>query len=206
TIGQLYDKFGDKYEDIIVKQARDVIRDVSSGFNAITFFNNRTSIGFNMEIDLRTIISEQVFADIPSFQLRAVDLPDAFENALERAEVARQEIEIAQFEQESALIRAETAIFESEAQANITLIEAQAEADGFLILINAQAEAVNITLAAQSEAYYALSQSLNLTSSELLAFLWIQALTEIGEYGNLIIIGENTPEIIIDPNANATMY
>lgn len=45
----------------------------------------------------------------------------------------------------------------------------------------------------------ALGQALNLTSAELLAFLWIQALTEVGQEGNLIIIGENTPELIVNP-------
>lgn len=203
-VGKIYENFGNKYEDIIVKQARDVIRDVSSKFNAITFFNNRTTIGFEMEGDLRLIIDTEVFVEIKSFQLRAVDLPDAFENALERAEVARQEIEIAQFEQQSAFIRANTAIIQAEAQANITILEAVAEAEAFLINIDAQAEALNITLTAESEGYYALAQALNLTSGELLAFLWIQALTEIGEFGNLIIIGDNTPEIILD-TSNATM-
>ncbi|MCH8906336.1 MAG: hypothetical protein IH840_04530 [Candidatus Heimdallarchaeota archaeon] len=200
---ELYNTFGLAYEDVINTQARDSIRDAASSFDAIQFFNNRTVIGAAMEVALRTIIQSVVGVSIPGFQLRAVDLPDAFENALERAEVARQEIQIAQFEQASALIRAQTTIFEAAAAANITLIEAAAEADAFLILINAQAEAVNITLAAQTEAYYALAQALNFTSAELLAFLWIQALTQIGEFGNLIIIGDNTPDIILSTNSTA---
>ena len=64
--------------------------------------------------------------------------------------------------------------------------------------MTAQAEALNITLTAQTELYQALASSLNFTASELLAFLWVQALTEIGEFGNLIIIGENTPDLIVN--------
>ena len=79
-----------------------------------------------------------------------------------------------------------------------------AEADAFIVIIEAQAEALNITLTAQANTYYALSQALNMTTAELLSFLWIEALTEIGTYGNLIIIGDNTPEIIIDNSTNST--
>lgn len=205
-VPDLFNTYGNGYQLIFIQRARDIIRDISSKYNAIEFFNNRTQIGADMGEQL-AIELEKAFTLVPSFQLRQVDLPDAFENALERAEVARREIEIAKFEQEAALIKAETAILEAQAQANITIIEAQAEAEAFLTLINAQAEAVNISLTAQKEAYYALSQALNLTSSELLAYLWIQALTDIGENGNMVIIGENTPMIVVNPPAdNSTTF
>lgn len=196
-IYDLYINFAEIYEATFIRIAREEIRDVSSKYTAIEFFSNRTGIGFDMEDTLRTALS-QVFTDVPGFQLRNVDLPDSFEDAIERSEVARQEIEIAKLEQQAALVRAQTAILEAQAQANITLIEANASAQAFIIQMEAQARALNITLTAQSEAYYGLAQSLNLTSTELLSFLWIQALLEIGSFGNLIIIGENTP-VILNP-------
>ncbi|RMG41392.1 MAG: hypothetical protein D6732_02500 [Methanobacteriota archaeon] len=194
---ELYLNFAELYEATFIRIAREEIRDVSSKYTAIEFFNNRTGIGFDMEETLRKALLD-VFTDVPGFQLRNVDLPDSFEDAIERSEVARQEIEIARLEQQAALVRAQTAILEAQAQANITLIEANASAQAFIIQMEAQAKALNITLTAQSEAYYALAQALNLTSTELLSFLWIQALLEIGSFGNLIIIGENTP-VILNP-------
>lgn len=200
----LYREYGRSFEQVFIRTARDNIRDSASFYTAIEFFNNRSLIGTFMTEFIAQEFNENYYADVPALQLRAIDLPDTFEDALERAEVARQEIEIARLQQQAALIRAETAILEADAQRNITLIEANATAQAFLIQIEAQAQAVNITLTAEREAYYALSQSLNLTSAELLSFLWIQALQDIGEYGNLIIIGDNTPEIILDAPDNST--
>lgn len=200
-ITNLYLTMGESYDSVFWQFARDVVRDVASLYTAIEFFNNRTMIGSDMEMSMVDEFNAEYNVNIPAYQLLQIDLPDTFEQALERAEVARQEIEIALLEQEKALIEAETLILIAQAQYNVTMIEAQAEADAFLTIMNAQAEAVNITLSAQTEAYYALAQALNLTSAELLAFLWIQALTEIGEFGNLIIIGDNTPNILITTNS-----
>lgn len=200
-IVELYNNFGSEYEAVFWRIARDVIRDITSVHSALEFSNNRTIIGAEIEVAMFELFDTVYNTDIAAFQLLEIILPTTFDDALERAEVARQEIITALLEQEIALIEAETRIFEAEAQYNVTLINAQAEADAFLTMINAQAEAVNITLTAQTEAYYALSQALNMTSAELLAFLWIEALTEIGEFGNLIIIGENTPFIAIESNS-----
>lgn len=199
-IAYLYTTMGESYDSIFWQFARDVIRDVASLYTAIEFFNNRTVIGTDMEMSMVEEFNLEYNVNIPAYQLLQIDLPDTFEQALERAEVARQEIEIALLEQEKALIEAETLILIAQAQYNVTIIEAQAEADAFIILMQAQADAVNITLTQQALSYYALAQTLNLTSAELLAFLWIQALTEIGEFGNLIIIGDNTPDILITTN------
>ena len=162
-------------------------------------------VGSSMEDLMVSSFMLEYGINIPAYQLLQIDLPNTFEDALERAEVARQEIEIAKLQQEKALIEAETKILEAQAQYNVTLINAQAEADAFLTIIQAQAEAVNITLTAERDSYYGLAQALNMTTTELLTYMWIQALAEIGEMGNLIIIGENTPFINVSQPDNSTM-
>ena len=196
----LYRNFGTDYNQVFFKIARDITRDIASLYDAIQFFNNRTLIGSVMEDLMIDVFENQHATTIAGFQLLQIDLPQSFDNALENVEIARQEIEKAKFDQQAALIRAETLILEAEANAQVTILEAEAGAEAFLITIEAQAKAVNITLTAERENYYALAQTLGLNSTELLAYLWIQALSEIGEYGNLIIIGDNTPQIILsDP-------
>lgn len=196
-IPKLYSNFGTDYNQVFFKIARDITRDIASLYDAIQFFNNRTLIGSVMEDMMIEVFENEHATMITGFQLLQIDLPESFDNALENVEIARQEIEKARFDQEAALIRAETLILEAEANAHVTILEAEAEAEAFLITIEAQAEAVNITLTAESESYYALGQTLGLNSSELLAYLWIQALQDIGKHGNLIIIGDDTPEIIL---------
>ena len=151
-----------------------------------------------MQAKLDEEFSKTYFANIPGFQLRSIDLPDSFEDALERAEVARQEIEIAQLNQQSALVQAQTLILEADAAKNRTIINANASAQAFIIQMQAQADSVNITLTAEQEAYYAFSQLLNMTSAELLSYLWIKALQEIGNAGNLVIVGQDSPTLILD--------
>lgn len=197
----LYQTFGSNYEERFVGQARTTLRDAASVFKAIDFFNNRTEVSIYMKNLLARDLAT-MYVEVAYFQLREIDLPDSFEDALERVQVAQQEYEIALFEQQAELVKAQTEIFRAQAQANITVISANATAEAFLINMRAQAEAVNITLAAESEAYYAMSQQLNLTNTELLALLWIMAILEHDEA--MLIIGIDTP-IILPTTTNSTL-
>lgn len=194
-VGLLYTQYGDTYRDEIIRRSRDIARDVCSHFNGTDFIRNRTGVGISMEQQMRTAL-EHVYIEVVSFQLRDVTLPLAFEQALANIEIARAQYELALREQEAAIVRAQTAVINASAQANITIIQAQASADSYMITMQAQADALNITLTAEIESYYALGQALNLTSDQLLAYLWIQAI----EYhdDSLLIIGMDTP-ILIDP-------
>lgn len=197
----LYGTFAANYEQAFVGQARSTLRDACSMFKAIEFFNNRTTIGEMMQTILDTDLSV-MYANVVFFQLREIDLPDEFEEALKQVQVAQQDYEVALHEQQSARIRAETSIIEAQANANITVLEAVADAEAYMIVMQAQADAINVTLAAQSEAYYAMGQQLNLTSTELLALLWIMAIME--HDSSLLIIGENTPQVILEGYVNST--
>lgn len=197
----LYKEFANTYHERYIGEGRTSLRDAASFFNAIEFFNNRTGIAIVMEDVLRESLNE-MYADVVYLQLRDVNLPDEFEDALKRVQVAQQEYEIAQFEQQSAIVRAQTKILEAQAQANITVISAEADAEAFGINMKAQAEALNITLNTQSLAYYGMAQQLNLTSTELLSLLWIMAIVEHDE--SLLIIGENTPILTIPANTTGS--
>lgn len=195
----LYKTYANSYRDKYIGQGRTTLRDVASYYNAIEFFNNRTEIAEQMLLELQKDISK-MFADVVNIQLREINLPDSFEDALERVQVAQQEYEIARFEQQAAIVRAETKIIEARAEANITILKAEADAEAFMINMKAQADALNITLNTQSLAYYAMAQQLNLTSTELLSLLWIMAI--MNHDSSLLIIGENTP--ILLPVTNTT--
>jgi regulator of protease activity HflC (stomatin/prohibitin superfamily) len=153
-----------------------------------------------MQVLLTTDIDE-MYADIVYFQMREIDLPDEFEEALKQVQIAQQQYQIALYEQEAAVVKAQTAIIEAQAQANITVLSAQASAEAYIIQMNASAQALNITLATESLAYYAMGQQLNLNSTELLALLWIKAIMEHDE--SLLIIGADTP-LILQAGLNTT--
>ncbi|UCG04491.1 MAG: hypothetical protein JSW11_11010 [Candidatus Heimdallarchaeota archaeon] len=196
----LYGTFALDYENYFVSQSRTTLRDVASFYNAIEFFNNRTFIG---DIMFEYLIQDidAMYADVVYFQLREIDLPDEFEEALKQVQIAQQQYQIALYEQEAAIIRAQTQIIEAQAEANITVVLAEADAEAYLINMEAQAEALNITLTAERLAYYAMGQQLNLSSSELLALLWIMAIQEHDD--SLLIIGADTP-VLIETALNTT--
>ena len=196
----LYGTFGIEYEDRFIGQARTTLRDVTSFYSAIEFFNNRTVIGDDMMVYLAEEL-DSMYVDVVFFQMREIDLPDEFEEALKQVQIAQQQYQIALYEQEAAVVRAQTAIIEAQAQANITLLSAEASAEAYIVTMEAQAEALNITLTTERLAYYAMGQQLNLTSSELLALLWVMAVQE--HDSSLLIIGADTP-ILIESELNST--
>ncbi|MFX1283798.1 MAG: SPFH domain-containing protein [Promethearchaeota archaeon] len=197
---ELYGTFADEYEERFIGQSRTTLRDVTSFYNAIEFFNNRTFIGDQMFVYLVRDI-DKMYADVVYFQLREIDLPDEFEEALKLVQIAQQQYQIALYEQEAAIIRAQTQIIEAQANANITIVTAVAEAEAYLITMEAQAQALNITLTAERMAYYAMGQQLNLTSTELLALLWVMAIQNHDD--SLLIIGADTP-VLIETALNTT--
>ena len=196
----LYGTFGMDYEDRFIGQARTTLRDVVSFYSAIEFFNNRTAIGDSMQEFLENDL-QKMFADVVFLQLREIDLPDEFEEALKQVQIAQQQYQIALYEQEAAIVRAQTKIIEAQATANITVLSATAAAEAYAITMQAQADAINITLTAERLAYYAMGQELNLTSSELLALLWVMAVQD--HDSSLLIIGADTP-ILIENELNTT--
>lgn len=154
-IYDLFMEFTSRYLDVFVKVSRDVIRDVASNFTAIQFLTDRLVIGNAMETALH-IAFQDIYADIISFQLTNIDLPNTFESALENVKVAEQQRQVALFEQEAAIIRAETLLIDANATAELAI-------------------------------------SLGLNSTELLQYLWIQA---IAEHKGYLIIGTDVPVIL----------
>ena len=191
----LYQQFGNTWREDIIQISRGTLRTSASHFRAIDFFNNASVIESSMENDLSSALND-AHAELGFFQLKGVRLPVAFENALERVQTAQQEIEIAQFEQDAARIRADTLIIEAQAQANITIIEANADAEKIRINAEAIADQLNITITAQGQAFLAVGNDMGFNTTELLTYMWIQAILEHDE--SLLIIGSDTP-IILNP-------
>lgn len=196
-LDQIYMEYEKDYEPTIVRVSRSILRDVVANFTAIEFFTDRDVIGQEMEDALREECIE-VYIDIVMLQLTRIDLPDSFEAVLEEVEVARQQYEIALHNQAAALVEAETLVLLAEIQAEQVIVEAEGRAEALLIETQAIATALNISVTAEAETLLMLQTALNMTTPELLSYLWIQAIED--HESSLLIIGENTPEIIIgDP-------
>lgn len=190
----IYKDFGINYGEYIAKTARSIIRDIASAYTAIEFFYNRTAIGNDM-LNALEGKEDKFYIDIGEFQLRQIDLPDQFEEAIELTEVAKQEIKIAEYQQQSAVIRANTLILEALAQANISIIEAEAQAEITIIEAQAAADSLNITMTTEGIMLAEIMATVGLNSTQLLTYLWIKAIEE--HDSAYLIICENTPTIMI---------
>ncbi len=184
TLRDLYAEYGLDYSDYFLKIARGVIRDTTSKYDALDFFYNRSIIDTEMK---QSLIDKQkvMLVEIGEFQLRDIDLPDSFEDAIELVEVAKQQIKIAEYEQQAATIRANTLIIEAQAQYNISVIDAQATA-----------QVLNITLTAQAESLFNLADQLGFNSTQLLVYLWIEAIRQ--HDSSYLIICDTTPNLLLD--------
>merc|ERR1711871_149426 len=143
---QLYKNFGKPkedenvrpYEDAFMRFAGDSIRNVAANFTSFQFFSNRTLISSQMESAINETISGVLGVHCKSFQLLSVDLPDEFDSALQRTEVARQAIVQADYQQKTADIQARTAVIEAGNDGKILELQARARAKSYGLQVDAE--------------------------------------------------------------------
>lgn len=188
----LYKEFKDDIDNQVVRVARDVLRDIASLYAGVDYFSDRTAIGNAMEVAIYDVLYE-LGVELGDYQLRQVDLPDDFEQRITDLEKARQDVLIATEQQKREIIEAETLLEIATINAERKVIDAQGEAEAFIISVEAMANATYIELNATGQALYDFAKVMGFNATQLLAYLWIQALLKIGEFGNMVIITENTP-------------
>jgi len=148
----LYSQYGRAYKDFIIAESRSALREVVGSNNAETLYSNRTQINNAMALALHNALDSIV--DIGEFQLRSIDFPQSFEDAVEQYEVWRVEVNTAMLEQQAEMVKQQTLTLIQEQIANRTLIEYE-----------------GIT-----EALEQLRIGLGMTNEEMLTYLWIQTI------------------------------
>lgn len=91
-------------------------------YTAYNFFVDRQQIGSAMQDALNEAYKAVCFASIDFFQLRSVDLPDKFENAIQLTEVKKQDIQKAQAEKNKVEVELETRKLAALYQMNVTKV------------------------------------------------------------------------------------
>jgi hypothetical protein len=104
----LYKDYELSYKRIIMSVALDTLTDGATDYTAYDFFMNRAKIGTDMQFQLNIFLSERAYATVEFFQLRSVDLPDGFEDAIQFSEVKKQDIQKARAELTRSKVEVET--------------------------------------------------------------------------------------------------
>lgn len=123
----LYMNFALDYPYIIQNVAVDVLSDLTTNYTAYNFFMDRGRIGTEMQVvsarqALDTTLRRKVSAICEFFQLRSVDLPDDFENAIQMSEVKKQDIQKAEAERSRTQVEIKTKLMTADLNRNVTIV------------------------------------------------------------------------------------
>jgi hypothetical protein len=111
------------------------------------------------------------YSNIQFLQLRSVDLPNLFEQAIQLSEVKKQDIKKAEAELNKVKVEVDTRIKSADFQKSVIINIAEGEAAAILQQNIADISSLQKVQNAQSEGYKQLKTSLDLTNKELLSYI-----------------------------------
>ena len=106
--------YADNFRTPCMKIAIDKLTDSTTKYNAYDFFKSKEAISVDMHKELNATFAEECFATVEYFQLKSIDLPDAYEKAIQETEVKKQDIIKAQAEKDKVAIELETKVKQAE--------------------------------------------------------------------------------------------
>jgi regulator of protease activity HflC (stomatin/prohibitin superfamily) len=138
------EKWGSSWEEkIINSQVREVVRDVVGQYTAeqLPEMRNEIAAAITTKISQKIVSLEGSPVSLSSVELRNIDLPQKIKDQIERVQIAKQEVTIAEQQKEQAKQEAlkKAEIAKGEAEKN--RIEAQGQADKIRIEAEEQAKA-----------------------------------------------------------------
>jgi regulator of protease activity HflC (stomatin/prohibitin superfamily) len=180
---EIYKRFNDQYHNRMLQIAKRVLKQVTIQFQAIQFFSNRTMIGERMSRDLRVSLADENMI-LELFALRAVDIPDAFEDKVQSKVVTLQAAKTASYRKDTAIARAANLVQEGNGYAVINRTLAEANARALLTVETARAEGIKLLASAEANAYQRLSSVLGLSARPFLKYRWAQLLSSLEASSN----------------------
>ena len=139
-----------------------------------------------MHKELNATFAEECFATVEYFQLKSIDLPDAYEKAIQETEVKKQDIIKAQAEKDKVAIELETKVKQAEIASQIQVNQAQGEADASVVENVATAKAFYDVQTQQATSLAGVKQSLGLTNQQVNQYMKTKLLKEYPESKMLI--------------------
>lgn len=177
-IYDLYQSFGKDYQPILLRMAMEQLSIAATEHEAQAFFTNRTGLATQMHLRVDSHFRAHGFSEVPFLQLITVNLPTAFEDAIQDTQVKEQEIKVARALQESQRVAYKTSLVQ--ARQFVKVLHQQAE--GQMFDINAQNEAYcrqyALTQRLQSKALIDIAKGVNWNTSQVLEWLKIRAVRE----------------------------
>jgi len=189
---KLYNKYGDTFKQVIQNVAIDILTQEATSYTAYNFFMDRGRIKDDFQSTLDRELNRTCFSNVKYLQLRNVDLPNLFEQAIQESEVKKQEIMRATAELNKMKIEVDTLKKSAVIQKNVTINYAEGEAESLLKQTTANVESMNKVQKAQTQSYSKLKNTLALSNADLLNF--IKSKLIYNYQGNDLALNVKTPE------------
>lgn len=130
---ELYKTVGMNYEDVIITPAtQEAMKTTIAKYTAEELITKRSEVANVLQENLKEKLESKGII-IESVSIVNLDFSQAYDEAIERKQVAEQEAKKAEQELEKAKIEAEKKVVEAQAQANSKKIQAEAEAESLRI-------------------------------------------------------------------------
>lgn len=153
SIPKLYKLTNVRYEETFIRQAKNIILEEASEYNAPEYWEKRGEIGANIAKRLNDTLSN-TYTSVVSFQMIQIDLPHSYEDSIVQTQVEVQKRETKRYEQKATTIRESINVDVSEANKQSKIIYAEADA-----------KAINATTSYEKLAYRDASALLGLSAS-----------------------------------------
>eukprot|EP00948_MAST-09A_sp_MAST-9A-sp1_P002978 g2978.t1 len=179
ALKNIYSTFADRPERGLYRMGHAAFQQTAAKYASFSYFNNRTIIAE----ELRSNFQERLKAykiEVAALHLLNMELPTAFENAIQATINAEQDIIKAQYEQEATRIVADTDKEVATAQAQIDLLKAYANSNITYINALAQSKITSKKLVEQSGAYKDVMTKLtakypDFDTNDLLTYIWLES-------------------------------
>lgn len=193
SLYKLYTKYGEGYSQIIQNVAIDILTDEATGYTAYNFFMDRGRIKDDFQQSLDKSLNTTCFANVQFLQLRSVDLPILFEEAIQESEVKKQDIQKANAELNKVKIELDTlekaAVIKKEATVNL----AEGEAESILKQNDAEVKSLINSQNTQTDAYSTFKDSLRVSNQSLLNFIKTKLIKNYSK--DQVALSVSSPEI-----------
>jgi len=174
-----------KWADVVEAAGLSAIHHTCAEFRISNFQNKRGEIQTRMEENLRLKLEgdeeagrEGVFARAISLQLRNLELPSEYSNAVEEKQSAEEDISLAKNQRLQETTKAQTELLAAQEEARKILDTARNEADVVLTEARLKAEETTFAFEKEAETIVDVRDSLELTTEGVLSYLATSMVSE----------------------------
>jgi len=150
------------YLPTLEKIARHAIRDTTTTFATLEFFESRAAIQEAMFDEVNFRLKANCFARVPLLNILTIDVPDLFEQSVIEKIMVAQEVHTLTMRKKTEEIRSNIGVIDADARKEIAIINAQAQAKGRIMEAEAKAEAAKNVLVNEASLYRSLGNKLGL--------------------------------------------